>query len=195
LITATKRTKIPPRRRQARTRPDAISEVLRATAIHEAGHAVIGRVLALSCGGATIIPNEAELEAGHANVKDPLDTLSVWEQRDWEKTVSGVAALNCRDGARAAYRGSILATMAGAEAEVEILGRCRGGDGDDRYKIEGMAASSYALLSNVLWHRYEPRMRRQTRRLVRKHRDKIERVAAALKERRTLKASDIDALM
>ena len=43
--------------------------------------------------------------------------------------------------------------------------------------------------------RYEPRLRRQTRRLVHKHRDCIGRVALAVLERVTLQAQEIDALM
>jgi ATP-dependent Zn protease len=38
-------------------------------------------------------------------------------------------------------------------------------------------------------------MRRQTRRLIRKHRDKIERVATALLERGMLTAEEIDRLV
>ena len=39
------------------------------------------------------------------------------------------------------------------------------------------------------------RLRRKTRRLVRKHRDKISRVALALLERSTLQGEEIDALI
>ena len=42
---------------------------LKATAYHEADHAVIGRVLTLSCGRAIIKPDRAE--AGHALTDDP----------------------------------------------------------------------------------------------------------------------------
>jgi hypothetical protein len=41
------------------------------TKIHEAGHAVLGRALGLTCGSATIIPNKDEDEAGHAAIADP----------------------------------------------------------------------------------------------------------------------------
>ena len=51
----------------------------RATAIHEAGHAVIGRVLGLLCGGATIIQDEDS--AGHAITNDPWAILFAWETR------------------------------------------------------------------------------------------------------------------
>jgi hypothetical protein len=51
------------------------------TAFHEAGHAVIGRVLDLVCGGASIAPNEAENEAGHAIIADPWRTASEWDRR------------------------------------------------------------------------------------------------------------------
>ena len=152
-------------------------------AVHEAAHAVIGRVLGLTCGHATIVPNEAEGEAGHAILGDPWHVLDNWEQRAKFREPSSV------------YRGRILATMAGAEAQTELRGGCGGGDGHDRREIELMAASDYADLPDAVWQRYEPRMRRQTRRLIRKHRDKIERVAAALLERDTLTANEIDAIV
>lgn len=154
----------------------------KATAIHEAGHAVIGRVLGLLCGCATIIPNESKAEAGYSICADPWATLSAWEKRE-----------KFRD-ARSAFCGRILAYMAGAESERELLGQCPVGDGDDRYQIAMMAESCDSGLSNH-WEQYEPRMRRQTRRLVRKHRDKIERIARALLERETLEAHEIDALI
>ena len=174
------------------------------TATHEAGHAVIGRVLGLSCGSATIIANEAEGEAGHAIVHDPWKTMSDWE-RPFQEAFERRAALNgslCLGdlagvklrNARSAFRGTILARMAGAEAENVILGVCQGGDGRDRHEIE-MLAESDAEIPEEAWARYEPRMRRQTRRLIRKHRAKIERVAAALLERGELSADEIDALM
>lgn len=164
------------------------------TAIHEAGHAVIGRVLGLSCGSATIIANEAEDEAGHAVVYDPWKTASDWDQHLQEQWARGLAPSKAH-GARSAFRGSIIARMAGAEAENEIVSQCAGGDGFDRDEIEQMAESRATEFSEAAWKRYEPRMRRQTRRLVRKHRAKIERVAAALLERRELSADEIDALV
>ena len=82
--------------------------------------------------------------------------------------------------------------MAGAEAEKIILGSFSCGDGYDRREIEGILED--AGLDHC-WDRYEPRMRRQVQRLVRKHRQAIERVAGALLARGTLEGSDIDALM
>src|SRR6266446_6649808 len=61
----------------------------RSTAIHEAGHAVIGRVLGLTCDSATIIPNEDEREAGHALIADPWKTHSDWEQAVMEGVERG----------------------------------------------------------------------------------------------------------
>ena len=85
--------------------------------------------------------------------------------------------------------------MAGAEAEHELLGHSAGGDGDDRYQIELMAETRWAFSSDEEWKRYEPRMRRQTRRLVRKHRDKIERVADALLEHGSLEPDEINRII
>ncbi len=152
----------------------------KSTAIHEAGHAVIGRVLGLPCGEATVTPNESESEAGYAITADPWAILWTWEHRGKFRQ------------ARSAFCGKILGTMAGTEAERELLGQCAGGDSDDRHQIAMMADSEGW---GDRWDRYEPRMRRQTRRLVRKHRDKIERVAQALLERGVLEAHEIDALI
>lgn len=164
------------------------------TAIHEAGHAVIGRILDLRCGGVTIVKNEAEGEAGHAIIANPWATVIAWEQRLYEQVEHRGEAAKYRNF-RSAFRGTIMARMAGAEAENVILGACQGGDSYDRSDIEQMAASSDTEFSEAEWERFEPRMRRQTRRLIRKYRAAIERVAAALLERGTLEPDDIDALI
>lgn len=53
----------------------------RGTAIHEAGHAVIGRVLGMICGHATIIADEAEGEAGHTITADPHMIAYEWDKQ------------------------------------------------------------------------------------------------------------------
>ena len=109
---------------------------------------------------------------------------------DWRYGTSGLSRSVDRDKYRdmsSVYIGRILAYMAGAEAEKELLGRVPVGDGDDQFQI-AMMADRGTDLSDEQWERYEPRMRRQTRRLVRKHRSKIERIAAALEEHGKLQA-------
>jgi len=154
------------------------------TAIHEAGHAVIGRVLGMKCGYTTIVADDDS--AGHAITEDHWSTVGDWHKRDKYRG---------RHEIRMIVRGWIITLMAGAEAEAEILGFCEGGDGEDRYQIKQLVWSSDADLLDDKWARYEPRMRRQTRRLIRKHRDKIERVACALIERKTLEEKEIDGLV
>jgi hypothetical protein len=150
------------------------------TAIHEAGHAVIARVLRLRCGEVTIEPNEDEGYAGYSHIGDPWGTVDDWER-----------AGRYRDhDVEQAYRGYILSTMAGEEAEIEILGSAQTGTESDRRWIEIAAAGE--AFSHDEWPRYEPRMRRQTRRLVRKHRDPIRRVALALLKHRRLDGPAID---
>ena len=122
------------------------------------------------------------------------ERLGIGRRAVFEGANGGSPPIKCRDELRAAFRGTMLARMAGAEAEIEILGHCKGGDGNDRVLIEMMAESDNSDFSQELWDRYEPRMRRQTRRPVRKNRDKIERVSAALLERQTLQADEIDDL-
>jgi hypothetical protein len=52
-------------------------------------------------------------------------------------------------------RGRVMAFMAGAEAELEIIGRCRGEDGDDRYQI--------AMMREMAGFAFEDRARRDRR--------------------------------
>jgi ATP-dependent Zn protease len=157
-------------------------------AIHEAGHAVVARVLSLTCGQVTIVPNKAKREAGHAIVAPPMRTWYDWELESQQQNSKW------RD-LHSAFCGTIIAKMAGAEAEIEIIGHCHGGDGVDRDEIEMMAQSADANFSEEEWERFEPRMRRQTSRLIRRHRAKIEMLARALLERRTISGPKIDALL
>jgi hypothetical protein len=102
---------------------------LYATAVHEAGHAVIGRVLGMLCGNVTIDADQDS--SGHGIVAEPERIWSAWEERRRYREMSTVIL------------GRIMTFMAGAESEVEILGSCRGGDDDDRYQIESMMLTGW----------------------------------------------------
>lgn len=147
-------------------------------AVHEAGHAVIGRALSMVCGGATIAVDKAS--AGHSVTAEPHVIIVQWELRE-----------KFRDEA-SAFRGRMMTFMAGAEAEREILGKCTGGDGDDCYQVALMASE---IVREERREALEARLRRMTRQLVRRHRARIERVAAVLMERETLSGKEIDALL
>jgi ATP-dependent Zn protease len=95
-----------------------------ATAVHEAGHAVVARVLGLISGKATIAPNYRKRTAGYGIVADPWVTIEYWEQRG-----KGYRP------AEAALRSRIMTYMAGREAEEEMLGHCPGRDHDDLYQV------------------------------------------------------------
>lgn len=151
------------------------------TATHEASHAVIARVLTLMCGGATIVPDYDDGAAGHSITEDPLLCLGEWERRG-----------KVRDSIDAIWHAQIIALMAGAEAEVVLLGSTQGGDTHDRYEIERRAEQ---LEGGGSWSQIEPRLRAMTRVLVRRHRVQIERVAAALTERKTLSRKELDDLV
>jgi ATP-dependent Zn protease len=154
---------------------------LRATAYHEAGHAVIGRVLTLACGNATIRPDYAEMAAGHTITHDPYTCLHEWERRG-----------HVRDSRDAHLHARIITYMAGAEAEKLLLGTKAIGDGDDRKQIELMAEE---LHRDTDWNWLEPRLRKMTRMLVRRHRHRIERVAQALLARMTLSEKALNKLV
>jgi hypothetical protein len=146
-------------------------------ATHEAGHAVIARVLTLLCGEATIKPDYEEGCAGYAAIGDPLESVTVWHSRFKRRTLYAVDA---------AYRARIIACMAGTEAEAELLGAAEGGDGEDLYHI--------GLLAEELPGCDLDRLRRMTRMLVRRHRKRIERVAKVLLVKETLTEKQIDRL-
>jgi hypothetical protein len=145
------------------------------TAIHEAGHAVIGRVLGMRCGSASVVPDHDS--AGHAITLDPYATAHAWEVVGKHRDMTSI------------WRGRILCLQAGAEAVAEIAAVVPAGDGDDRYQIALMLEQFECDPTE------EARLRRQARRLVRRHRQTIERVAAALLKHGQLKATQIDALV
>ena len=152
----------------------------RQTAIHEAGHAVIGRVLAMSCKGATIRPDHDSV--GHAITEDIYRTQTEWERRG-----------HWRDP-HAIYVGRILTFMAGAEAVRVLLGEVDDpGDDDDRMQVLYMLDDMPRAPADL--GRYERRLRQITRMLVRRHRERIERVADELERRTTLSASRLDTLV
>ena len=152
---------------------------IEATAIHEAGHAVIARVLTLFAGSATIkIDHDS---AGHSVSYDPWAAIHEWEKRG---RVRGLGAV---------WHARIIAFMAGAEAERELLGSALPGDEDDRHQIELMAEE--LCRDEISWEKLEPRLRTMTRMLVRRHRTRIDRVADALFAKTTLSGEELDRLV
>jgi hypothetical protein len=153
----------------------------RSTAYHEAGHAVIGRVLTLHCGHATIKPNYEQAEAGHVITHAPYSCLYEWEKRG-----------KVRDSQDVVLHARIMTYMAGAEAEKILLGSSGVGDTDDREQIALMAEE---LHRDTNWEKLEPRLRIMTRMLVRRHRVRIERVAKTLLTKTTLSEKALDKLV
>ena len=152
------------------------------TAYHEAGHAVIGRVLKLPCGPASIEPDHDS--SGHSMVAQPHEIQTMWGKRRPHYSDDSV------------MRARIMAFMAGAEAEKEF-GFLPEGDSDDRYQIACMLEGELLPLSwsDEKKERYEQRLRSKTRGLVRRHRQSVERVAKALLKHGTLQADEIDELI
>ena len=157
-----------------------ISKRLKQTALHEASHAVIARVLTLDCGGATI---EADHDsAGHAITNDPWACIYQWEKRGKVRRPPAV------------FHARIIGYMAGAEGVAELLGGVSDvGDDDDRYQIALMAEQLESPEES--WNSIEARLRAMTRTLVRRHRVRIEHVAAALIERKALSRVELDRLV
>src|SRR4051812_30851388 len=96
---------------------------LGSTAIHEAGHAVIGRVLDLACGAVTIEPDYDDGSWGCATIWNGGASIDRWQRRGLDRDED------------VALRAAAITAMAGAEAERLILGEAGPGDGDDQYWI------------------------------------------------------------
>lgn len=154
-----------------------------ALAIHEAGHAVIGRVVRGVVGGVTIIGDD-EHEAGHAVADQPR---LYWERGDGPKRVLA--------------EGYCISCYAGAEAERIILGISASGlDCHDIALAEihitwGGLARGAVFVGDDAYDRCEERLRRRTRLLVSTHRDAIIAVAEALEARKTLTRAEVDGIV
>ena len=159
-----------------------LKQTRRSTAYHEAGHAVIGRVLGLTCGGATIVPDYDEGSAGHA-VTYVERSIENWHCRGRLRWVS-------------MFRARILMLAAGRESEIECLGTSDNGvfgDADDLREIS--ITLPEVLAEGDVPEEVLARLRVKARGLVRRHRRAIAKVAAALMRHSTLDAQQIDAIV
>ena len=154
----------------------------RDTAVHEAAHAVIGRVLGIEAGEVTIRPTPDQ-SIGHSVLADP--------RFDWRRC----------DGTKAKAANSfVVALFAGAEAEHYLMHSQEVGDGIDQERATACLAWAGAVrgasfVGDDHFDRHEANLRKKAAAPVRQHRSAIERVANALLERETLSGPEVDALI
>ena len=157
---------------------------MRRVAVHEAGHAIVGRALGLSCGKVTIEPEDmwrvvwsasGQLEQVRDGVLEAH--AEIWRRWYPERDAS-------RQELDHAY---VTMSLAGAEAERVIFGNiepdCNAGDLRITNRVIG---DNPALLA---------KLRKKARSLVRKNRSDIERVAKSLLHRGTLFSMQVDRLL
>jgi ATP-dependent Zn protease len=155
---------------------------LRTTAIHEAAHAVIGRLLGIPCGVVSIEPEDGE-SYGSAVIDDPRVS---WRRGDGPR----------RDAANK----FATALYAGAEAERVLLGLDPALDGVDQERARACLAElgavrGAAFVGDEVFDRHEARLRSSASSLVRLHAEKIRAVAAMLLSQRTLASEEVDAIV
>jgi hypothetical protein len=162
------------------------SELLRRhVAVHEAGHATIGRVLNVPCGDASIADGIA---CGFDIEQSPSGWLGTANLASHELTCGAWFYQGRPRGPRTAYIARAIAFMAGAEAEIAIFGEnVPDGDGRDR---EGVAE---IIVDGPNW--VEPRLRSWTRTLCRRYAQRIQAVADALLREGTLSDAQVRALI
>lgn len=166
-------TKKPTRRTQKRS-----SRELEHTAYHEAGHAVMGRVLGIVCSDVNIVPDYGKRRRGVAIAdSDPNDVWTNWQTQGKFREFDP------------AVRASIMLSMAGKEAELIQFGSHHGGDYDDELQIALKREESEIIDHQINY------LRRKTRTMLLRHRQKVDHVAKALLSVRTLTSEQIDALM
>lgn len=136
-------------------------------AVHEAAHAVVARMFGVEFRSVTIVP------AG-----DRLGACNFYQ-----------ADFYCD------RRGRILASMAGRAAEMEFFGSTTGDYSVDDESIADKLQSWPKIGGIEAPKLCERNLRRQARRLVKKYRAEIERVAQALLQRGTLTPLEVDAVI
>jgi hypothetical protein len=139
---------------------------------------VIGRVLTLACGSASIKSDYEKMKAGFSICFDPYECEQEWQKRGKYRDRNAV------------WHARIITYMAGAETERELLGKRAIGDANDKLEIARMASEI-----GFQWKRAEPRLRAMTRMLVRRHGPRIEHVAKALLAETTLSSRQLDKLV
>ena len=88
------------------------------TAVHEAGHAVIGRVLGMLCGPASVKMDHDS--AGHSIAAGPWAVAGRWEAAGKQRKMSSI------------WRGRIMSFQAGAE--LDFIEKCAGSSADEAVK-------------------------------------------------------------
>lgn len=159
----------------------------RSAAIHEAAHAVIARVLGLSCGKVTLEPEtrirgerDGSGKVVFVHEPGPLAHAEISRRSYASVKYPGAGTKQACDEA------FVIQLYAGHEAECLICGEAEHNDTHDR-------EDAAAILGDAL-HR-EAELRRKARELVVEHRAMIEQVATALLEHRTLYGMQVHMMM
>ena len=138
-------------------------------AVHEAGHAVIARALGVSSGYANLSDDRSEQRSGEAFILEAMLAL------EWNRRGMGGAF----------RRGSIIASMAGTEAERQIIGSSL-----RRYHQDGRSSELDFDVPGCEDDQRAERLRRFARQLVKRHRNAILSFAEQL-----VAAADLDELL
>ncbi len=140
---------------------------IKASPIHEAAHAIIGRVLGIECG-------DVRVGFDHATNSYGRNESGGWDSHGRKRP------------ARYGRDADIICTASGEEAEIEFLGSSCEGAWADRAGIDKL------LDGDPNAEKIERRLRRMARMLVRRHAIPIRYVAQVLTKAGTLTGAELD---
>lgn len=159
-------------------------------AFHEAGHAVIGRVLGLSVqhvsteASGDALGHVAHASCNRYSLGPILKTELEWRERDGEESAKKGQMFIPRD---AAFYAHLLTILAGAAAEKHFCGG----------PVHHNASRDNRHIREILrfFPTRRPRLKRMAEALVRRHRNTIWRVARHLSTPRTISGSELETII
>jgi ATP-dependent Zn protease len=165
---------------------------LKRTAIHEAGHVVVGYVLGLACNEVALTHDEVEETGayGHATGPNPASGYEFLSMRERQETLRAKCTACCAGlAAEHVFCDVPLSTdNENAQDDFQNIIECERNGLRIRGKRNGFIGD------DATWHCIDLRLI-EAKKLVKRHRNPIQRLADALVERKKLDQDEVERLL